>query len=63
MRRRTRGHPVRDVRQQVTVLVDVKTSNMYSILASDTFARFLNELVVQTEDGNQSKSTQEMCNV
>lgn len=63
MRRRTRGHPVRDVRQQLTVLVDIKTSNMYSILASDTFARFLNGLVAQTEDGNQSKSTKELCDV
>ncbi len=63
MGRRSKGHPVRDVRQQVTVLVDVKTSSMFSILASDEFARFLNGLVAQTEDQNQSKQTQEMCDV
>lgn len=63
MGKRTRGHPVRDVRTQVTVLVDVESSSMFSILASDEFARFLNGLVAQTENGNQSKSTTEMCNV
>ena len=63
MTRRSKGHPVRDVRQQVTVLVDVSTTEMFAILASDEFSRFLNGLVAQTENGNQSKSTQEMCNV
>jgi uncharacterized protein YehS (DUF1456 family) len=63
MGRRTRGHPVRDVRTQVTVMIDVETSSMFSILASDEFARFLNGLVAQTEGSNQSKPTKELCNV
>ena len=63
MTRRSKGHPVRDVRQQVTVLVDVSTTEMFAILASDEFSRFLNGLVAQTEGSNQSKSTQELSNV
>ena len=55
--------PVREVREQKTTLVDVETSSMFSILASDEFARFLNGLVVQAEGQNQSKPTKELCNV
>lgn len=49
--------------QKKTCLVDVSTSKMFSILASDDFARFLDGLVVQTENDNQSKPTKEIVNV
>jgi hypothetical protein len=49
--------------EKKTCLVDVSTSKMFSILASDDFARFLDGLVVQTENDNQLKSTKEIANV
>jgi hypothetical protein len=60
---------IRKVRERLvptekkTCLVDVSTSKMFSILASDDFARFLDGLVVQTENNNQLKSTKEIANV
>lgn len=58
-----RRDPVRDVREKKTVLLDVNSNRMFQILASDEFARFLNGLVVQTENNNQSLPTKELCNV
>lgn len=62
-----RTDPVRDVREKKTCMVDLTSDRMFSILASDDFARFLDGLVVQTENNNQSKPTQklikEICNV
>jgi hypothetical protein len=49
--------------EKKTSLVDISTSKMFSILASDDFARFLDGLVVQTENGNQLKPTKEIVNV
>lgn len=49
--------------EKKTCMVDLTTNKMFSILASDDFARFLDGLVVQTENGNQNKPTQEICNV
>lgn len=49
--------------EKKTSLVDISTSKMFSILASDDFARFLDGLVVQTENGNQLKPTKEIANV
>lgn len=49
--------------EKKTCLVDVSTNKMFSILASDDFARFLDGLVVQTENNNQQKSTKEIANV
>lgn len=49
--------------EKKTCLVDLSTSKMFSILASDEFARFLDGLVVQTENGNQLKPTKEIVNV
>lgn len=49
--------------EKKTCLVDVSTNKMFSILASDDFARFLDGLVVQTENDNQQKSTKEIANV
>jgi hypothetical protein len=60
---------IRKVRERLvptekkTCLVDVSTNKMFSILASDDFARFLNGLVVQTENNNQQKTTREIANV
>lgn len=58
-----RRDPVRDVREKKTVLLDVNSNRVFQILASDEFARFLNGLVVQTENNNQSLSTKELVNV
>lgn len=58
-----RKDPVRDVREKKTVLLDVNSNRVFQILASDEFARFLSQLVVQTEDNNQSLSTKELINV
>lgn len=58
-----RRDPVRDVREKKTVLLDVNSNRVFQILASDEFARFLNGLVVQTENNNQSLPTKELCNV
>jgi uncharacterized protein YehS (DUF1456 family) len=58
-----RRDPVRDVREKKTVLLDVTSNRVFQILASDEFARFLNGLVVQTENNNQSLPTKELCNV
>lgn len=41
-------------------LVDVHTNDCFSVLASDEFARFLDGLVRQTEDRNQSRTTEEL---
>jgi hypothetical protein len=60
---------IRKVRERLvptekkTCLVDITTNKMFSILASDDFARFLDGLVVQTENNNQQKPTREIANV
>jgi hypothetical protein len=55
--------PVRDVRVQSTVLIDVSTSERFKVLTSDEYALFLEGLVVQSEGQNQMKTTKEICNV